>query len=421
MYIKAVDIKNFKGITGLKMDFQSGFNLIKGENGKGKTSVLEAIAVGLGGYIEGIDGVPKRNISKDEIRYTYALSGEGSCNQIPNMPVEIQLQTVIDGTEYCWSRKKNSINAPKSTVQPRDIVMLAEKMSASNDTELPILRYQGAERILSQKHDKLENIFSKKYIRTVGYIDALKGTPDIKLIRNWCLKMELVAFQKKNKVAEYEAVKKAISDFMQYMNPGRRFEVFYDSQLEEIMYKDEETILPVYNLSAGYQSLIWIAFDIAYRMCVLNPGKKECITETKGIVLIDEIDMHLHPKWQWRIIDALTTVFPNVQFIASTHAPILFASAKEIWIIDIDADTVLYSKSHYGIDINTALKEYQETGEMAEAVKIQVDKFLDALDDENYEMAQNILDGLEQETAPEHPILLNLRTRLEIETMPLEE
>lgn len=90
----------------MKISFQRGFNLIKGENGKGKTSILEAIAVGLGGYIEGIDGVTTRNISKEEVRYTYSLNGEGSCNQIPNMPVEIQLQAVINGIKYCWNRKK---------------------------------------------------------------------------------------------------------------------------------------------------------------------------------------------------------------------------------------------------------------------------------------------------------------------------
>ncbi len=92
-------------------------------------------------YIEGIGGVATGNISKEEVRYTYSLSGEGSCNQIPNMPVEIQLQAVIDGIEYCWNRRKNSMNAYKSTVQPRDIVILAEKMSASDEIELPVLRY----------------------------------------------------------------------------------------------------------------------------------------------------------------------------------------------------------------------------------------------------------------------------------------
>lgn len=421
MHIRSAQIQNFKGIEELNLDFRPGFNLIKGENGRGKTSVLEAVSIGLGGYIAGMDGVATRNILKEEIRYTYVPGGEGSCNQTPHVPVQIQLQAVIDGTGYQWLRSRNSVSASQSTTRPGEIVRLAEKMSASAGTELPVLCFQGTGRVWQQKRGKQERPFQNKYIRTLGYMDALTEPSSIKLLQNWCLKMELVAFQKKRKIAEYEAAKKAVSDFMQYMEPGGKFEVFYDSQMEEIMYQNGKSMLPVHSLSAGYQSLVWMVFDIAYRMSVLNPDKKEHVTETSGIVLIDELDLHLHPKWQWRIIDALTAVFPNVQFIASTHAPILFASAKEIWVIDMDSHEVEYGKSHYGIDINTALKEYQKTNEMPQAVKNQADRFLDALDNGNYEVAENILEALEQATAPAHPLLLHLRTRLEIESEPLEE
>lgn len=71
--------------------------------------------------------------------------------------------------------------------------------------------------------------------------------------------------------------------------------------------------------------------------------------------------MHLHPKWQWNIINALRKTFPNIQFIATTHAPILFASAKNVWVVDVENEEYQYQYSHYGIDINTALQDYQET------------------------------------------------------------
>lgn len=71
-------------------------------------------------------------------------------------------------------------------------------------------------------------------------------------------------------------------------------------------------------------------------MAVLNPYMKENIAKTQGVVLIDEIDMYLHPRWQWNIINALRKVFPNVQFVVATHSPILFASAKDVWLIDVE-------------------------------------------------------------------------------------
>ena len=151
-------------------------------------------------------------------------------------------------------------------------------------------------------------------------------------------------------------------------------------------------------------------------MAVLNPFMKESIAMTSGIVLIDEIDMHLHPKWQWNIINALQKVFPNVQFIAATHSPILFASAKDVWLIDVDGEEIEYSHSHYGIDINTSLNTYQETIEMPAEVKEKADAFNDAMDAERYGEALEILRELENNTAPTHPLLIQLRTRYDFET-----
>ena len=216
-------------------------------------------------------------------------------------------------------------------------------------------------------------------------------------------------------------MKKAVSDFMLYMNGEGNYQIFYDKQLEELMYVSDGVLLPVTSLSAGYQSLIWMVFDIAYRMAVLNPNKKEDICLTSGIVLIDEIDMHLHPKWQWNIINALRKTFPNIQFIATTHAPILFASAKNVWVVDVENEEYQYQYSHYGIDINTALQDYQETERIPMEIQKKVDEFYDALDDEKFDIAKQILEELEEKTAPQHSILIQMRTRYEFETMELKE
>lgn len=421
MIIERVDIKNFRGIEDATIEFREGFNLIKGENGKGKTSILEAIAVGLGGFVAGFGDVRTRHFSKDEIRKVIELAGDGSCDEKYQVPIEVTLKVNLHGKEYEWTRARASVTQSRSTLQPREICKKAEEMSLSSEEEYPILIYQGAGRVWSQKREKSENIFKKKYSRAVGYTDTLLEASNIKLLTNWCIKMEQVAWMKEQKISEYEAVKKAVSDFMTYINGAGSYKIFYDKQIEELMFSSENTVLPVYNLSAGYQSLIWMVFDIAYRMAVLNPDKRDNICETHGVVLIDEIDMHLHPKWQWNIIDALRNTFPNVQFIATTHAPILFASAKDVWVIDIENDEYEYKVSHYGIDVSTALKEYQETDEVPSVVQDKVNQFYDALDNEEYELAKEILEELEISTAPQHPILIQMRTRFEFETMELEE
>ena len=79
-------------IDFLSIEFKPGFNLIKGENGKGKTSILEAISVGLGGFIAGFSDVSTRHFSKDEIRKVIKLTGDGSCDEIYEVPTEVMLK-----------------------------------------------------------------------------------------------------------------------------------------------------------------------------------------------------------------------------------------------------------------------------------------------------------------------------------------
>ena len=308
MQLQNVRIKNFKGIEEKEIIFKPGFNLIKGANGTGKTSILEAVAVGLGGFIAGLPVVVTRHFSSEEVRNVYMKMGDGSYNKTNVMPLEVSIEAVLEGEKFKWTRGKSSINASRSTTQPRDICKKAEKIAEDNSTEFPVLVYLSAGRVWSQRRERTENIFRKQYFRTVGYTDALIDASNVKLLLNWCMKMEMVAWQKEKKIAEYEAVKQAVAKFMDIMEDSEGHEVFYDKQEEQLMYKVDNTILPIMQLSAGYQSLVWMAFDIAYRMAVLNPIK-EYIAETKGVVLIDEIDMHLHPRWQWNIVNALKLYF----------------------------------------------------------------------------------------------------------------
>lgn len=420
MELLSAKIRNFRGIVEQEIEFKPGFNLIKGENGKGKTSILEAIAVGLGGFIAGLEDVNTRHFTVDEVRTEFPKVGDGSYGKKHHVPVEVVLTVDLYGKSFEWLRGKNSIKASRSTIQPRDVCKEAERMAEDVKVELPVLAYLGAGRVWTQKKEKAENVFRKQYFRTVGYIDALVEASSVKLLMNWCVKMEQVAWQKEEKIAEYEAVKCAVAKFMDCMEERGGHKIFYDKQEEQLMYQTEKAVEPIGQLSAGYQSLIWTVFDIAYRMAVLNPHKLDKIAETKGVVLIDELDMHLHPKWQWNVIRALQSTFPNVQFIATTHAPVLFASDKDVWLIDVDGDEVKYEYSHYGIDVNTSMAIYQGIEEIPQRVKVKVDDFYAKMDSGDFIGAKDILEQLEKDTAPTHPLLIELRTRYEFEMIDLE-
>ena len=129
--------------------------------------------------------------------------------------------------------------------------------------------------------------------------------------------------------------------------------------------------MPIRLLSSGFRNLLGMVFDIAYRMAVLNPDLLEDITSiTPGVVLIDEIDMHLHPNWQWKVVDALKNTFPNVQFIVTTHSPIIVASCKEEKLIMLQLEDVfldkpseiVLGKTVKGWMVDSVLKEYMQSG-----------------------------------------------------------
>lgn len=329
MFLANIHIENFKGIQTADFRFSNSMNLIIGNNGAGKTSVLEAIAVALGGFLAGIEGVNTIHFSKDEIRRENQLLGTGSNNILYRTPIRVDANMTIDGEKFRFVRQKKSVSSSRSTIEPRDICKKAESMAADSRSVLPIISYQSFSRISNQKKDKWEDPFSDDFSRVVGYMDCLEEASNTKMLTNWCKRMDHIAWQQGRQIAEYEAVKHAVADFMQAMMGVDNIRIFYDKRTEELMYTCGSEQLPLRLLSSGFRTLLGMVLDIAYRMAILNPDLLEhIVSDTPGIVLIDEIDMHLHPNWQWRVVEALQAVFPKVQFIATTHSPIIMASCK---------------------------------------------------------------------------------------------
>ncbi len=379
MYLSKIHIENFKGIKSADFDFDRSVNIIIGNNGAGKTAVLEAIAVALGGFLSGIDGVNTIHFSRDEIRRESQLTGTGSSNVVYRTPISVETCLELNtGDRDCadlrmfkFARQKKSIKSARSTVEPRDICREAQRMANDQKAILPVISYQSFSRVTNQKKDKWENPFSDEYSRVVGYVDCLEEAANDKMLINWCRRMEQVSWQQEQTILEYEIVKRTVSKFMQFMQEDENIHIYYDKRTEELLYVNKEGILPIRLLSSGFRNLLGMVFDIAYRMAVLNPDLLEDITSiTPGVVLIDEIDMHLHPNWQWKVVDALKNTFPNVQFIVTTHSPIIVASCKEEKLImlqledvflDIPSEIVL-GKTVKGWMVDSVLKEYMQSG-----------------------------------------------------------
>ena len=154
-------------------------------------------------------------------------------------------------------------------------------------------------------------------------------------------------------------------------------------------------------------------------MAILNPQLlNHVLEETEGIVLIDEVDLHLHPSWQQRILKDLLSIFPKVQFIVSTHAPAVINSVDSDSLIILKDDEIITAPDEtYGKDVNTILREVMEVSERPHDVKQLFGEFYELLDADDYAGAEKKLNRLEELLGNNDGEVNACRVRLELEQL----
>jgi len=284
---------------------------------------------------------------------------------------------------------------------------------------LPVLGYYGTGRVWRQK--KLtRSQSSSPGSRLIGYRNSLDPSSDERRLLKWFKTRELVALQKKKKLDDLDAVRFAIQTCISDAD-----EVYWDMETDQLAIRFDKEITWFKNLSDGYRNMLAMVADIAQRCVTLNPHLgKNAIRETPGIVLIDEIDLHLHPKWQQRVVADLLKAFPQVQFVATTHSPFIIQSLvakKGIKLINLDKPEATDFTNKSVEDVTEELqgvndpppqrsKHYQEMIQAAEAYYRLLQKIPQAPKDE-VEALRTRLDKLAQPFSddPAYQAFLNMQ------------
>lgn len=419
MILEQFHISNFKMFDDLKLNFESGFNLLLGDNGVGKTTILEAITVGISGFLVGMEDVPTRNIYKKDVHYDIVKDNNGVPNKIYKDFTEVQSKILYGNTEYWWSRTKKGVTgSSRTTINPRDIIKTSHALiNSTEDVMLPLISYQSASRHwISARSDANEKKRKQLHNRRCGYLGCLDNTSNLSTITNWCKQMEWGSLRMNHVSENYEEFANIVSKFMSIMNEGRVSKVIFNPNSEQLLYFEDGEYKDIEDLSAGYQSILNLILDLAYRAAILNPDAGEKISQVEGVVLIDEIDSNLHPKWQWRIVDALVETFPNVQFIAATHSPIIVSSCKNASIISIDnKKNVRYLGDSYAFSVNEILKEMFGYYMRPAIIEDLIEEFEKGMDREDYSSAKKALMNLSQLLGDRHPNVVALQTEYNIE------
>jgi predicted ATP-binding protein involved in virulence len=336
MHLSRIYLKNFKAFDTLEFDLSPRINLIidGGNAGAGKTSILEGIALACGGMFLNVVGVKPNNITQNDIKII--IPDNPPTNMSFCNPCIIGCSLAIGDKEFSWHRIKED-GTSSTNMDDKNVCKYFKDLTNQPNSNLPLISFQSNERVCNIKNgDFGYEIKEKLDDRRCGYIGCL-NTSKIQPIQQWCLKQE-VMMSHKGKIREYETFKNIVTLFMKEVNGLKETpSLYYSPAFNELVYKDKFMEMPISKLGSGYQSLLWMVMDLAYRVCLLNPEIGN-LSQIEGIVLIDDIELHLNPRQPSNILQALSKTFENVQFIVTTHSSIVASSFKEANILYLKED-----------------------------------------------------------------------------------
>ncbi len=430
MFLEKISLRNFRRLENLEVEFHPRTSVVVGANGAGKTMILEAAAVALGALFIPLDDLAGRRIDKRDARLT-PWRGVETDEAFRQFPVEVSAIGKIDGKSLKWKRSLNGKGGNTTIKDAKTIIDVAkgwQKRMREGDAKLtlPIVAYYGTGRLWDYHREKKNDSF-RTNVRTNGYIDALDGSANVKLMLNWFRKKTIQEAQKikrgeiNKSLSELDSVYLAMETCYVRMTArtGVKIEYNLDANELDVYYDADDGLrmrIPLSQLSDGYKSTISLVADIAYRMVVLNPQLGGlAIREAEGVVLIDEIDLHLHPSWQQRILGDLQAIFPKVQFIVSTHAPAVINTVKSENLIIIDELAAREPEGEvYGKDANSIFSGIMKASERPPEIAALFKEFGKAIDEKKIESASSLLEEIERKIGNDDGELVACRVELKL-------
>jgi predicted ATP-binding protein involved in virulence len=390
MRIQKLIVKNFRCFENLELYLHRNLNVFIGVNGSGKTALLEAIKLGVIGAIGEIKGaMPTKSADagyafhtkKDPRVRTYA---RGEWTQSDFVSIETTGTVGSDSDKlFTWARLMKKANVKFSHSNRFDDIKLYfsylnSAIQTNEDISLPLFAYYSTGRLFLENNDTGLEMNGE---RVKGYLNAPTAKSSQYLFKKWFEKRE--RNQEKYRVrnidfdfSPFESVKRIIVQTI----PGCT-DIFYDDlRFKDIalLFKDGQ-MLPYSMLSDGTRNLVALFSDLALRCAVLNPWMGEKINEVSGVVLIDEVDLHLHPSWQRQVVPSLLKAFPNIQFFITTHSPMTLASL-EPYICDPEPNVFVLNRNGVEIEVNPLTREILGTANhwLTDALGLEEPRSLEA-------------------------------------------
>lgn len=317
MFIKRLELKNFKSFSHLEIDFRDinaeknrNRTIILGGNGTGKSNILKSIALVTAGSnaLGELLGNPN-----DWIRY-----GEKECR------IDLEMTTQKDEQRHIWLEIHKGDTLREVMQRSTDSLDEIDSALSHTDRNYFVVGY-GASRFMEgggRKSRGRSRYYDSQRAQCIASL--LDRESSLNSIENWALDLDY-----RNESSGQEIIRNVFDNFLE----GIRFHGI-DKKEGRLMLETPDGIVPMDSLSDGYQNMAAWLGDLLFRISDIFSDRKDPL-KTAGVLILDEIDLHLHPAWQRKLLQFIEETLPNMQLIASTHSPFVAqqAEAGELFVI----------------------------------------------------------------------------------------
>lgn len=433
MRIDRVEIENFKKFSDYTLDLHPQFTLLVGDNGTGKTTILDALAIAAGIWLVNSPDTTlnnsRRNILPSEIRLE-AIESETITQFIQRKPVQIKVIGTINRQPVQWLRQIKTNGSRTTNTEAKQalkiISTLFQQVERGEKIWLPIIAYYGAGRawLPSNQRDPKATTHTSPARRWDAFYDCFEERIRIPALHTWFQKEAIASVNRQGQMRPgYKVVKLAILRCIPNAD-----DLWFDPEGSEIVVSIQGNPQPFSNLSAGQKMMVGLIADMAIKIVTQNASfltekldisSQELpliLQETSGLVLIDEIDVHLHPKWQRQVVNDLTRTFPSIQFVCTSHSPLVIGEVEAscIRVLERDEETGKVISTipleSYGLDANRILEEQMGSSERNKEVANKLHALFRLIDDEDFDGARQAMIPLGEKIGHQAPEITQARS-----------
>ena len=405
-----IHVDNYRCFKKLRLPLEKDLTVLFAENGGGKTALLTALAMGIAVFQTGTPRDLKLDSRRDPMMRTLDERGRRE----PVGPCKVAwTATVGDNESVAWSTAVQPASG-RTTNQRQPILEAIEQVRVPGD-RWPLFAWYGVDRLARRRNGRRK--VERAADRWEAYASALDPNLDEALLLQW-LQDEILGDVVRRQQEEPERFfHAAVMDAAVQATP-RVSNAWYDPVAQGPVVRFENGhVAPWSELSDGYHVFIALVADIARRAVMLNEFDGAAApARVEGVVLIDELDLHLHPRWQRIALPGLRNVFPRLQLVVTTHSPQVLSSvdnrqARRLF----EGKLQDYAVFVEGRDTNAILREHMNTEDRDPEGTRELQRLHDFIDRGRHEEAEELYNKLLAQWGDLDPDLIEAKVLLDLE------